>query len=231
MFPENSVGNEALPPSDSGNPIAPVKHGRSRFLKMRKWLAWSSLTRNILASIKDGGLIAIVVALILFNEQVLDYLDDKAFAFIPSHPPIDVPKALERLNRGADTMPVTKRDIGLVNGSMQRKSRQKAMRAEVRLIRSDEAAFINDWAIVLAGRSDVAAALQEAKSVALRPDLLTQVFKKEQIRLVVAVGNSDDAKALMTVASKMGYPDATLVSLSSWCKASVVSGALIECHG
>ena len=204
---------------------APPRQSR----RVRMWLQWSALARNVIGATKDLGIIAIFVALLFFSEEVLEYLDERGASFMPAQPPVDVPSAFIRLNRGADSLPVTAEATLGASAPIGGKKGRKVLRAEQRLLRADEADFINDWALVISATTNVDSAKRLAASVHPGPNLQMHVYRKSTtIRLVVPLGRADEARPAIS-AARGTYPGAALVSLSSWCPSPTIEDGIIAC--
>lgn len=198
--------------------------------RLRRWLRWSSLVRNVLASIKDVGIIGVFVALLFFNEEVLDYLEQRGSAFLPPPPPaIDVQAALARLDRGADSLPVTEAATLGASAPLAKGKIRKATRAEQRLLRADELDYINDWALVVSATSDLESARRAAAQASSGGGVQVLVYRKNTIRLVVPLGRAEEAR-LVIPAVRMRYPGSVLVSLSSWCPQPAQVDGVVECR-
>lgn len=198
--------------------------------RLRQWIRWSSLTRNVLASIKDLGIIGVFVALLFFNEEVLDYLEDRGSAFLPTPPPaIDVQAALARLDRGADSLPVTEAATLGDSGPLVKGKIRKAARAEQRLLRADELDYINDWALVVSATSDLESARSAAAAATASGGAKVLVYRKNTIRLVVPLGRAEEAR-LAIPKVRAHYPGSVLVSLSSWCPKPAQADGMVECR-
>lgn len=207
--------------------LRPVTEPR-RQRRLRKWLEWSALARNVLGATKDFGIIAVFVALLFFNQEVLDYLDERGASFMPPQPAVDVPSALVRLNRGADSLPVTTEATLGPSAPIGGKTGRKASRAEQRLLRADEADYINDWALVMSATHDVESARRLAASASPGSTMQMRVYRKGTVRLVVPLGRADEARAAIP-SVRATYPGAALISLSSWCPSPTREDDIVVC--
>lgn len=187
-------------------PSTPPRRGPGRRVARR-----IAILRDVLASIKDAGIIGIVLALLFFHDDVGGFLADLELVRDADDRVVDVGGSLARLNRALDAaVPVASASAPVAPlGS-------KVLRAERRLLRSTDAAFIDDWVVVVAGASDPAqAAALSARlaTLSLTPDLYQ---KAGQWRVVVPAGSPEAVQSVLNRV-RPHFPRALPTTLSSWC--------------
>lgn len=186
-----------------------------------------SVVRDVLASIKDAGLIAGFAALLLFHDQVVAFLSDLDAFQGGSALVVDVQLSLARINRAVDTAPVPDSGASIIaGGSLGR----KVLRAEQRLLRSEDAAFIEDWVVVVtpvsntAGAGEVTAQLTELQ-------VTSELVKKGTRLSVVARAGSPEAAQSVLNRVRLRYPRALPTTLASWCDPlPPVAGSTVICR-
>lgn len=193
-------------------PAAPEPPAPRRWIT-RRTARRVGLLRDLLASIKDAGIIVLVLALLLFHDEVIDSLQGLAM-LRGTDAVVNVQGSLQRLNRAADMQMPAALQAGAsapapVLGG-------KVLRAESRLLRSEDAAYILDWIVVLPGGLDPAQA--EARLAELRTlaPSATLVVKSGRLRLMIPAGTPEDAQALLNRV-RPRHPAAVPTSLSAWC--------------
>jgi hypothetical protein len=173
-----------------------------------------AVLRDVLASIKDAGIIGIVVALLMFHDEVGGYFAEVLLWRGGEDRMVDVAGSLGRLNRVLDAEPVA-------TGASARSGTlgQKVLRAERRLLRSEDAAFIEDWIVVVATLPDAGKADAAAKELTAASVAATVLQKSGKWRVVAQAGS---AEAVQSVLNRVRprYPRALATTMSSWCPAT-----------
>jgi len=187
----------------------------------RRWLSRRtvrriSVVRDVLASTKDAGIIAIVVALLLFHDEVGGFLGDLDMLRGGDDHVVDVSGSLARLNRALDAaVPMPVSGASGVTVAMAPLGK-KVLRAEQRLLRSEDAAFIDDWVVVIAALPDAGQAEAVVQQLATQSVPASLVQKAGRWRVVAMAGSAESAQSVLNrVRSR--YPRALPTTMSSWC--------------
>lgn len=187
----------------------------------RRWLSRRtvrriSVVRDVLASVKDAGIIAIVVALLMFHDEVGGFLVDLDLLRAGDDRVVDVSRSLARLNRALDAA-VPASAAGASGAIVATASLgKKVLRAERRLLRSEDAAFIDDWIVVIATLPDAAQAEAVVTQLAALSVPASLVQKAGRWRVVATAGSAESAQSVLNRV-RPRYPRALPTTMSSWC--------------
>ena len=216
------------PQSESdANSTAPAAHAEKLQSEPKttpkRWLSRStvrriSVVRDVLASTKDAGIIAIVVALLMFHDEVGGFLGNLYMLRGGDDQVVDISRSLARLNRALDaSMPMP--SVGASGTSVATVPLgRKVLVAEQRLLRSEDAAFIDDWIVVIAAVADAVEAEAVMKQLATQSVPAGIVQKAGRWRVVAMAGSAESAQSVLNrVRSR--YPRALPTTMSSWCPA------------
>lgn len=174
-----------------------------------------AVVRDVLASIKDAGLIALVVGLVVFHDEVGGMLADLDIVRGGDERTVDVGRALARLNKALDTAPLPAPAASGAAAAPVSWS-AKVLRAERRLLRSEDAAFIDDWIVVVAPFADAAQAEAAATQLAAVSVTAGVVHKGGRWRVVAAAGSAEAVQSVLNRV-RLRHPRALPTTVSSWC--------------
>jgi hypothetical protein len=200
---------DATPTPAASTPLEATAAARPRRFG-RRFARRVSLLRDVLASVKDGGLILIVLALLFFHDDVIDSLQGLGLGRVSTVQAIDVQETLARLSLAADRLTPT------VQGVPPAPPKPKVLRAERRLLSSAFADDIDDWAVVAAVGTD------RADAERLRGGLLDiapearLAERQGRWRVVVPRASAQDVQAALN-RLRLRHPGAVAVSLAAWC--------------
>jgi hypothetical protein len=203
--------------AQDGLVLGPAK-GRGRWLSRSK-ARKIAVMRDVLASAKDAGLILGAIALLSWHDQVADFLSDLNLGSGPAQV-FDAQAALRRLARAADTQPTVAELPTPIPSVMGNPLSEKALRAERRLLASEDAEFISDWVIVVATTEtpEVGNALRATMVDAGAKMLL--VRKGGRAHLVLPVDGPAGAQSALN-RLRPRFPAAVAVSQRDWCDADM----------
>lgn len=185
---------------------------------------WASLTKDILASVKDSGIIVFVLLIAFFREPVFEFLNSRhinpssvnLFGIQLGLDSLQIAGEAKQLETLVSEGPTQSQSVEKAVGAVEQ-SASKIQKIEAKILNSPEASVIGDWAVVVAGQPTLAKAQAAREVMNFGEGIKPQIFKKrEYFRIVLQAGDKDAVeKALVTV--RRSYPDAYLVSLARWC--------------
>lgn len=213
------------------SPPSPVKAAPKRNFFTRSRARRMSLIRDMLASIKDTGLILAVLAILLFHDQVADHLASLGLLREGANQVIDLHQGLTKLSMAVDTQPLVDASGNMtrtVKARTQTARAQKAIRSEQKILNSEDAVFVTDWTVVIATTADlnVAQSIGQAFS---KPDQAVYIAQKGDRFKVFLRTDTPEATQSVLNRARINYPYAVSASLKSWCSPKEEAPALEVC--
>lgn len=192
-----------------------------------------SLIRDTLASVKDGGLILAVLALLLFHDQVGEYLSSIGLIRSDISQVVDLQQGLLKLNQAVETQPILDPDESMkdvVKAHNATTLSRKALRVEQRILKSEDAAFVNDWTVVFATATDkqVAMKIQQEYSGKDSPAFLAK--KGGRFKVFFRTESPEATQSALNKV-RVKHPYAISASLKSWCNPRGVEAGVENCSG
>lgn len=182
-----------------------------------------SLLRDILASIKDGGLILIVVGLLFFHDDVIDSLQGLGLGRSATESAIDIQETLARLSLAADWL------APVAAGATAAPPRPKVLRAERRLLRSAYADDIDDWAIVAAAGTDRADAERLRGALLDLAPAARLAERQGRWRVLLPQASAEEVQATLNRV-RLRHPGAVAISLAAWCDPDPSASDRLACR-
>lgn len=216
MDPQNSLSAN-IGGTDFRNVV--VASPSRRRLISRSMVRKASFTRDILASIKDAGLILAAASLLFFHDQVSEYLISHGFLREDSAQVVDIQRSLVKLNQAVDSQPVDSVSPSTTAVLRSRKAvalSQRAVRAEQRLLRSEDAAFVSDWTVVVATTRDAGLAAQIKAELGASDFAVAVARKGDRLKVFLRTDTPDATQSALNRV-RLKYPYAISGSLRAWC--------------
>jgi hypothetical protein len=183
---------------------APARAGKRK--SFRRAARWAALSKNVLSSAKDLGIIGLFFALAFFREPMLGSFREHA-------PELLRPTAIE-LEGGLDALEARGENALL---SSQEES----------VLNIPASAAIRDWSVVLTSDSDLREA--QARRTSLAMPQSPGIFRKgDRFHLVVQSGNRSAVRAAMQQLREVNA-GAYLISLAHWCGNMDAADGYIQC--